>query len=153
MSTLKTGDRVPEFSLKDQTGADFVLGDALGKKVLIIYFYPKDETPGCTAEACAFRDEYEEFVQAGAEVIGVSADSVDSHHRFAVNRRLPFPLLSDPNNTARQRFGVTPTLFGLIPGRVTFVVDKTGIIRHVFDSQLRATKHVSEALRIVKSLV
>lgn len=152
MSSLKANDRVPEFTLKDQHGADFVLGAALGEKALVIYFYPKDETPGCTAEACAFRDDYEAFVQAGAEVIGISADSVGSHERFAANRRLPFVLLSDPDNAVRKRFGVPTTLFGLFPGRVTYVVDKTGLVRHVFDSQLRATRHVEEALRIVKGL-
>jgi len=152
MSSLSVGDRVPEFTLKDSKGTDFVLADALGKKTLVIYFYPKDETAGCTAEACAFRDEYESFKQAGAEVVGISKDSVDSHRSFAQNRRLPFVLLSDPNNTVRQRFGVAPSLFGLIAGRATYVVDKSGVIRHVFNSQIRATKHVDEALAVVKRL-
>ena len=152
MSTLSIGDRVPDFTLKDAQGKDFALAEVLGKKTLVIYFYPKDETAGCTAEACSFRDEYEEFTRAGAEVIGISRDSVDSHRSFAANRRLPFVLLSDSNNAVRQRFGVAPSLFGLVAGRVTYVVDKAGIVRHVFNSQLRATKHVDEALAMVKRL-
>jgi peroxiredoxin Q/BCP len=118
----------------------------------VLYFYPKDDTPGCTAEACAFRDQYEVFRDAGAEVIGISSDSAKSHQAFAARHSLPFVLLSDPAGKVRGQFGVGKTL-GLFPGRVTFVMDRDGIVRHAFDSQLMATRHVSEALDVVKQLV
>jgi peroxiredoxin Q/BCP len=123
----------------------------LRSTAVVLYFYPKDETAGCTAEACAFRDSYEVFTQAGAEVIGVSDDTVESHRSFAAHRRLPFLLLSDPGGEVRRRYGVAGWL-GLIRGRVTFVIDRQGIVRHVFDSQLQATRHVSEALETIRSL-
>jgi peroxiredoxin Q/BCP len=119
---------------------------------MVVYFYPKDETAGCTAEACSFRDSYEDFTAAGAEVIGISGDSSSSHEKFASHHRLPFVLLSDPDGTARDAFGVKKTL-GLIPGRYTFVVDRKGVIQHGFESQVRVGKHVDEALASVKRLV
>ncbi len=119
---------------------------------MVIYFYPKDDTPGCTKEACTFRDQYEDFVAAGAQVVGISADSPESHRQFAAKYRLPFLLLSDRQNTVRSLFGVKGDLFGLIPGRVTFVADAQGIVRHVFSSQLNATRHVAEALEVIKRL-
>jgi thioredoxin-dependent peroxiredoxin len=152
MSVLKVSDRVPDFTLLDQHGKPFTLSASLGQKVLVVYFYPKDETSGCTAEACAFRDAHEVFVGAGAAVIGISADSVESHKRFAEHRRLPFILLSDPNNHVRRLFGVPKSLFGFVAGRVTYVIDKQGVIRHVFESQIRATRHVEEALSVVRRL-
>ncbi len=150
-STLKPGDTMPDLSLPSAGGADVKLRDYLGKKTLVVYFYPKDETAGCTAEACSFRDAYEDFKSAGAEVIGISGDSVDSHDAFAKNHRLPFVLLSDRGGAARAAFGVKKTL-GLLPGRVTFVIDKGGIVKHVFESQVRVGKHVTEALDIVRTL-
>ena len=152
MTPLKLSDRVPDFSLLNQRREPFVLKEWLGKRVLVIYFYPKDETAGCTAEACAFRDAHEIFAEAGADVIGISADSPESHRRFAEHRRLPFTLLSDPNNHVRRLFGVPKSIFGWVAGRVTYVVDREGVIRHVFDSQIRATRHVEEALAVVKRL-
>jgi peroxiredoxin Q/BCP len=152
MSTIKTGDTAPHFTLEDQNGKNFSLQDILGKKNLVIYFYPKDETPGCTAEACSFRDQYEDFKNADTEVIGISADSVESHKKFASGRKLPFILLSDSDNLVRKKYGVPNSLFGLMPGRVTYVVDKQGIVRHVFNSQINAKKHVSEALKILQAL-
>lgn len=152
MKQIQVGDKAPEFSLQDQTGKTFSLKDVLGKKNLVIYFYPKDETPGCTAQACEFRDQYEDFVKEGAEVIGVSADSVKSHEGFAKNRKLPFVLLSDPDNAVRKLYGVPGSMFGMMPGRVTYVVDKAGVVRHVFNSQLQAKKHVSEALQTLRKL-
>jgi peroxiredoxin Q/BCP len=152
MKPIKAGDAAPEFSLPDQNGKTFALKESFGKKNLIIYFYPKDETPGCTAEACAFRDQYEDFVKAGAEVIGISSDSVKSHEAFAKNRKLPFVLLSDADGAVRKLYGVPGSLFGMMPGRVTYVVDKKGVVRHVFNSQFQATKHVDEALNVLKTL-
>jgi thioredoxin-dependent peroxiredoxin len=150
-STLAVGERAPDFSLQSQQRAVVNLADFLGKKTIVLFFYPKDNTPGCTAESCGFRDSHDAFAEAGAEVIGVSADSADSHEQFAQKHRLPMTLLSDPGGQTAARYGVK-SLFGLIPGRVTFVIDREGLIRHVFSSQLRATKHVEEALTVVKQI-
>lgn len=125
------------------------LGQFLGQKWVVLFFYPKDGTPICTREACQFRDAYEDFVAAGAEVLGVSGDSPDRHRQFAGTHRLPFRLLSDPDGLMREAFGVPKTL-GLFPGRVTYVIDKDGIVRFVFRSQFHAAKHVSEALRVLR---
>lgn len=148
---MKTGDPAPDFELPDSAGKLVRLSDFAGKKPVVLYFYPKDETPGCTAEACAFRDSYEAFREAGAEVIGVSSDSEESHKRFAEHHRLPFTLLCDHGAKVRKLYDVPPTM-GLLPGRVTYVVDKKGVVRHVFDSQFNPKKHVVEALRILKGL-
>lgn len=150
MATLKVGDRVPNFSLPSQTGTTVNISDLIGKKSLVIYFYPKDDTPGCTAESCAFRDSYEVFTDAGAEVIGISADSPQSHQQFAQKYNLPFTLLSDTDNRVRKLFGVPSTLF-VLPGRVTYIVDKEGIVRHIFDSMLDFKAHVTESLNTIKS--
>ncbi len=147
---LSIGMTAPEVTLRDENGAAMPLS-SLRTKTLVLYFYPKDDTPGCTMEACAFRDAYEEFTQAGAEVIGVSSDDPSSHGRFTAKHRLPFRLLSDPDGSARKAFGVPKTL-GILPGRVTFVIDTGGVIRHVFNSQFLATKHVAQALAVVTEL-
>jgi peroxiredoxin Q/BCP len=147
----KVGDIAPDFTLPDQTGSMVNLKDFVGSKIIVLYFYPKDFSRGCTAEACTFRDSYDVFVEAGAQVIGISSQSVDSHNRFAILNKLPFILLSDEGGKARELYGV-PSSFGLLPGRVTYIIDKKGIIRHVFSSQLNPTKHVEEALRIVKEI-
>jgi peroxiredoxin Q/BCP len=148
---LQVGDKIPNFNAKDTNGHDFDSLDIVGKKVLVIYFYPKDNTPGCTAQACSFRDQYEDFKDLGAEVIGISSDSEDSHQKFSQQYQLPFILLSDQDKKIRTLFGVKPDLFGLLPGRVTFVVDTNGIIRMVFDS-MQATKHIPKALAVVRKL-
>lgn len=150
-TSLKVGDRVPEFTLPDQDGKPVSLGELLAEGCLVLYFYPKDDTPGCTAEACTFRDEHHVFAEAGACVVGVSSDDVESHRRFADKHRLPFRLLSDRDGELRKRFGVPKTL-GLLAGRVTYVIDAQGVIRDVFSSQLRARNHVEQALRLVRSL-
>ncbi len=149
--TLRAGDAAPDFTLPSGAGQDVRLSDVLKQRAVVLYFYPKDETPGCTAEACAFRDSYEVFKDAGAEVIGVSNDSAESHQSFAVHHRLPFRLLADVGGDVRKRYGVRK-LLGLLGGRVTFVIDRQGIIRHVFDSQTQATRHVDEALATLKRL-
>ena len=145
------GSPAPRFRLPSTDGHLVSLEDFLGKKNLVIYFYPKDFTTGCTAEACGFRDAYEEFKNAGAEVIGISSDSQQSHEAFAKEHKLPFILLSDTDGSARRAYGVKKSL-GLFPGRVSFVIDKTGIVRHIFSSQARATAHVDKALAVLKSL-
>ena len=152
MTALKTGDKIPDFKAKDTNGNDFDSQKMVGQKPLVIYFYPKDNTPGCTAEACSFRDQYEDFTDLGAEVIGISSDSVASHQKFTKQYKLPFILLSDHDKKIRTLFGVKPNLFGLLPGRVTYVVDKNGIIQMIFDSMM-ATKHIPKALEAIKKLV
>ena len=150
MAAIKVGDRVPNFSLPSQTGTTVNVSDLIGKKSLVIYFYPKDDTPGCTAESCAFRYSYEVFTDAGAEVIGISADSPQSHQQFAQKYNLPFTLLSDSDNRVRKLFGVPSTLF-VLPGRVTYIIDQEGIVRHIFDSMLDFKAHVTESLNTIKS--
>jgi thioredoxin-dependent peroxiredoxin len=150
MNDIKTGSTIPEFSLFDQDGKLFNINTVLGKKNLVIYFYPKDNTQGCTAEACSFRDQFEAFNDADAVIIGISGQSVESHKEFALKHRLSFTLLSDERNKVRKLFGVPTSFFGLLPGRVTYVVNKTGKVIYTFNSLTQATKHVDEALRILK---
>ncbi len=142
---IAVGQRAPDFTLPDAEGKRVRLSDFRGQKAVVLYFYPKDDTPGCTKEACSFRDSYEDFRDAGAEVIGVSSDSSASHEKFAKRYKLPFTLLSDADGAVRAKYGVPATL-GLLPGRVTFVIDRDGVVRHVFNSQLQAARHVGEAL-------
>ncbi len=149
---VEKGSKVPSFTLKDQNGKLFDIQSVLGKKNLVIYFYPKDDSPGCTKEACYFRDQFEVFTQADALIIGISGQSVESHKKFAEKYHLSFTLLSDEGNKIRKLFGVPTDLFGTLPGRVTYVADKTGTVVYVFDSQSQATKHVDEALRILKEM-
>jgi peroxiredoxin Q/BCP len=150
MNELKIGSNIPAFSLPDQNGNLFDINSALGKKNLIIYFYPKDDSPGCTAQACSFQDQFEVFKEADAVIIGISGQSVESHKEFALKHRLTFTLLSDEGNKIRKQFGVPTNLLGLLPGRVTYVADKSGKVIYIFNSQIQATKHVDEALRILK---
>jgi thioredoxin-dependent peroxiredoxin len=149
--TTKIGDIAPDFSLTTQKGESVSLSSFRGKKSVVLYFYPKDDTPGCTAESCAFRDRYQVFQDAGAEVIGISGDSADSHAQFATKHQLPFILASDTNNLVRQKFGVPNTLW-VMPGRVTYVIDKEGIVRHIFDSMLDFQAHVDQALKILTAI-
>lgn len=146
---LKKGDQLPPISLPNQNGETVDLASFIGKKNLVIYFYPKNNTKVCTAQACSFRDSYEVFQDLGAEVIGISTDSVNSHASVANNRSLPFILLSDPGKKAMKAFGVSVRL-GLFTKRVTFMVDKEGKIIHTFHSELFAQKHVDEAIKILQ---
>jgi peroxiredoxin Q/BCP len=146
---VKAGQRAPDFTLPDGDGKDVRLSGLRGKPV-VLYFYPKDDTPGCTKEACSFRDQYQDFQEAGAVVLGVSSDSSEKHKKFAERHRLPFTLLSDGGGKVRKLYGVPATL-GLLPGRVTFVIDAEGVVRHVFNSQLDATRHVTEALDVLRA--
>jgi thioredoxin-dependent peroxiredoxin len=148
---IRAGDKAPDFTLPSQSGEQVRLYDRLGERVVVLYFYPRDDTRGCTAEACAFRDSFEAFTDAGAEVIGVSSDSVDRHAAFAGKHNLPFTLLSDKGGQVRKLYGVPATL-GLLPGRVTYVIDREGTVRHSFNSMTNIGQHISDALRIVREL-
>ena len=148
---IQAGDQAPDFTLPTQSGETFELKDHLGDRVIVLYFYPKDNTSGCTAEACAFRDSYEVFTEAGADVIGVRSDSVDKHAGFASEHNLPFTLVSDKGGKVRKAYGV-PGVLGVIPGRVTYVIDRAGVVRHVFSSMTNIDGHVNDALRVVQDL-
>jgi peroxiredoxin Q/BCP len=148
---IQVGDKAPDFTLPSQADEAVRLSDRLGERVVVLYFYPKDETPGCTKEACAFRDSYQVFTEAGAEVIGVSSDSTGKHAAFAGHHDLPFTLLSDEGGQVRKSYAVPSTL-GILPGRVTYVIDRTGTVRHVFSSQTNIGRHVNDALDVVKRL-
>jgi len=150
LTKLSVGDRAPDFTLLDQRGKPVRLHELTATKNVALYFYPKDATPGCTLEARSFRDAYDVFTAADTEVIGVSSDSVKSHERFAANERLPFLLLSDRDGMVRELYGVERTL-GILPGRVTYVIGRGGVVRHVYASQLRATQHPREALQALNA--
>lgn len=149
--SIKVGDAAPNFDLLSQSGKKVHLKDFLGKKNVVLYFYPKDFTPGCTSEACTFRDSYEVFRNEGAEVIGISSDTTESHTKFAAHYNLPFLLLSDEDGVVRKRYGV-PRTFGVLPGRVTYIIDRKGIVRYIFSSQFIPKMHIEEALRTLKNI-
>lgn len=149
--TVNVGDNAPDFTLPSQMGDDVTLSEYFGKKNVVLYFYPKDETIGCTKEACTFRDSYEVFTKLGAEVLGVSGQSIESHKSFASHHGLPFLLLSDADNKVRHLYGV-PATMGIIPGRVTYIIDKKGIVRHIFNSQYQPEKHVEEAKQMLEKI-
>ena len=149
--TGKVGEKAPDFTLPSQMGDNVTLSEYQGKKNVVLYFYPKDETRGCTREACEFRDRYDIFTRLGAEVLGVSSDTLESHKSFATHHGLPFLLLSDEDGKVRKLYGV-PSTMGIIPGRVTFIIDTKGVVRHVFNSQFQPEKHIEEALKVLKEL-
>ena len=149
---IQVGDAIPDVVLQSQTGEMVNLKSFNGTQCVVLYFYPKDNTPGCTKESCSFRDSYTAFQDAGAEVIGISADDVASHKTFATKYNLPFTLLSDTGNAIRKSFGV-PSTFGILPGRVTYVIDKSGIVKHITNSQLNFQGHIDESLKVVQGLV
>ncbi|MFM7470685.1 MAG: peroxiredoxin [Nodosilinea sp. LVE1205-7] len=149
--SVQVGQVAPDFSLTNQAGETVALSSFRGQKAVVLYFYPKDDTPGCTVESCSFRDSYEDFQRIGAEVIGISSDSPGSHQQFASKYRLPFTLVSDVDGSVRRAYGVPSTL-GLLPGRVTYVIDQEGIVRHVFNSQFNPKAHVAEAKKVAQSL-
>jgi thioredoxin-dependent peroxiredoxin len=148
---VKVGSVAPDFTLPSQSGERISLKNFLGKRPVVLFFYPKDDTPGCTRQACAFRDEYEEFGKLDAEVVGISSDTVASHESFATKHNLPFTLLSDEGSKIRKLYGVPSTL-GLLPGRVTYIIDEEGVVRHVFSSQLGVEKHIRESLNALQSI-
>jgi peroxiredoxin Q/BCP len=149
MPALAVGDVAPPFTAVLQDGSRFDSASVIGKKAVVLFFYPKDNTPVCTKEACAFRDSYEAFTAAGAEVIGVSSDSAASHQAFAAKHRLPFPIISDHDRALRKLFGV-PNPLGVIPGRVTYVIDRQGVVRLVFSALFASVDHVHKALAAVQ---
>lgn len=151
MAGVKVGDPAPEFALKAQDGEVVKLSEMVSRGPAVVYFYPKDKTPGCTAEAGAFRDSYAKFGELGAEVVGISSDSVDSHRGFADDCSLPFKILSDADGEVRKRYGV-PSSMGFLPGRVTYVIDRGGVVRYIFSSQLHATRHAQEALESLRAI-
>ncbi|MEN9700212.1 MAG: hypothetical protein RLZZ301_1410 [Bacteroidota bacterium] len=152
-NTLQIGDACPLFTLPDANGTLFAVADYIGKKPLVIFFYPKDDTPGCTKEACAFRDAYADFLELASVVIGISSDSVHAHENFKDKHQLPYPLLSDAQKKVRQQFGVPSNLFGLIPGRVTYIIDLQGKVAGIFNSQTNPVGHIDEALKVLRILM
>jgi len=148
---VDVGSKAPDFTLPSQSGQMLSLNDFLGEKPVVLFFYPKDNTPGCTKQACVFRDNYEVFRERDAEVIGISSDSIESHRGFAAKHDLPYTMLSDEDKKVRKLYGVPNTL-GLFPGRVTYIIDREGIVRHVFSSQLGVEKHVEEAIKALQSI-
>jgi thioredoxin-dependent peroxiredoxin len=151
LDPVKVGDTAPDFTLPSQMGDNVKLSEYFSKKNVVLYFYPKDETPGCIKEACTFRDNYEELAALGAEVLGISGQSVQSHMAFASHYGLPFILLADVDNKVRELYGV-PSTMGFLPGRVTYIIDKRSKVRHVFVSQTQAQRHVEEAKKTLKML-
>jgi len=148
---LKLGDRIPDFTATMTNGALFHSQNVVGKKPVVIYFYPKNNTSVCTAQACSFRDQFEDFTDLGATVIGISGDSVNSHARFVKKYNLPFTMLADVDNKVRKMYDVKGNFMGLIPGRETFVIDASGIVQMRFDSVL-ATKHIPMALKMLQKV-
>lgn len=150
-AAIEVGAVAPDFTLPDQNGSAVSLSQFRGKKNVVLFFYPKSFSAGCTAEACAFRDSHEVFKDAGAEVIGISMDSVDTQESFAKRFRLTYTLLSDSDGALQKLYSI-PKWMGLFRGRVTFVIDREGIIRHIFNSQVMVKDHVSQALETLKSI-
>src|SRR5277367_6068771 len=148
---IEPGQTAPSFTLKDSSGHEWTLHALRSAGPVVLFFYPRDDSPVCTREACAFRDAYQDFVDVGARVVGVSSDSEESHRAFAERRRLPFVLLSDPGGVTRKAYGVGRTL-GLVDGRVTFVIDADGIVRMAFSAQLQSVAHMEQALEAVRRL-
>jgi peroxiredoxin Q/BCP len=151
VASIKQGDPAPNATLTLHNGVSIALASLWRDRPVVLFFYPKDNSLVCTKEACAFRDAYEDFVAAGATVVGVSGDSAESHEQFAAKHRLPFLLATDADGALRRAFGVSKT-FGLIPGRITFVIDRQGVVRHVFSGQFVADQHAREALDAVRAL-
>jgi len=149
---VRVGDLAPDFSLLDQSNNMIHLSGLVKQNIVVLYFYPKDFSMGCTVEACTFRDNYEAFEEAGVTVVGVSSDSVESHQAFAQKHRLPFILLSDEDSHIQKMYGIQSVFAAFFPGRITYIIDKHGIVRHVFSSRVNMQAHVTSALKIVKEL-
>ncbi len=149
---MKEGDKAPDFELKNQHGEKLRLYDLLKESPVVLFFYPKDNTPGCTKEVCAFRDSHEAFTDLGATVLGISSDGESSHKQFSQKHNLPFQLLSDRSGGVRKKFGV-PRTWGLLPGRVTYVIDQEGVIRYLFNSAFKAEQHMENSLKAVRKMM
>ena len=152
MPKVKIGDKAPGFTLPNQDGAFVSLSDYYKQNNVVLFFYPKDFSPGCTTQACSFRNHYEDFTDLGAEVVGISSDSVGSHKKFLDEYLLPFTLLSDKDGKVRSLYG-SKKVFGFLPGRYTFIIDREGIIRHIFTSETNMKKHIDEALRFLREIM
>ena len=150
VNKIEVGSHIPDFKLPDQDGRIFDIRSVIGKNNLVIYFYPKDGTSGCTKEACSFRDNLDQFKKSNATIIGISGDDIISHTKFARNNHLNFAILSDRGNKVRKLFGVPTTMLGTIPGRVTYIVDRKGIVIHIYNSLTKPEKHIQEALTALK---
>lgn len=148
---LQVGELAPDFELPDQQGKSVKLSQLKGKSHVVIFFYPKDNTPGCTAQSCSFRDNYSGFRELNTEIIGISSDSINSHASFASEHNLPFPILSDADKRVRKLYQVKNTL-GVLPARATFVVDKAGVIRFALSSQMNIQQHIDKSLEMIRSL-
>lgn len=148
---LKPGTLAPDFEATLDDGTPFRLSDERGKRIVVLYFYPKDFTPGCTAQACSFRDRYEAIRERGAVVVGVSADDEASHARFRAQHQLPFPLISDRDGRIRQLYDVKGWL-PFLPPRVTYVIDWAGVIRAALRHDLRVSAHVPEVLKVLDEI-
>lgn len=149
---LEVGSKAPDFTLADQNGVPVTLSEQTSKGIVVLFFYPKDNSGGCTMEACAFRDSYEDFQDAGAEVIGISSGTLEDKQKFIRNNRLPFTLLNDADGSVERMYGIETGFLGLKMGRITYVIDRSGVIQHKFESRINMGAHASEALDIVKAL-
>ena len=150
--SIQIGDKIPSFTLLNQNNQEVDINSFVGTKNIVIYFYPNDNTPGCTKEACSFRDAMQNLNNLDCEIIGISADSVTSHKAFATQYNLKYNLLSDTNNQVRKLFGVPRNLFGIIPGRVSYIFDKEGIVLHIVNSQMNPEKHIQETLETLQAI-
>ncbi len=148
---LKINQKAPDFKAQDHKGNFYTLQDFIGKKNLVLFFYPKDFTPGCTAEACSFRDAYQDFQEAGAEVIGISGDDAQSHKSFADKHKLPYPLLPDTDKKIRTAYGIPTNIFGMVTGRISYLINKEGIIKYAYRDNLNPTGHIEAMLRLIKA--
>lgn len=149
---IQIGEKLPEFSLPDQTGQERNIYDLMGPKGIVIFFYPKDESPGCTKQACMFRDSFDEFTRIGIGLVGISSDSVQSHKGFAENHKLPFTILSDKGGKIRNNIKIPANLLGLLPGRVTLLLDNGGVIRHIINSQIKIEAHIEESINVALTM-
>lgn len=143
---MELGEVLPNFTLKNQHGALVDSSNLIGLTPIVVFFYPKNFTPGCTKEVCGFRDHFEDFSEMGATVVGISADSEASHQKFAKRFQLPFDLLADTKNKVRKQFGVKSNLLGMLPGRETFVFDANGKLTYKV-AALGADPHIKKALK------
>lgn len=152
---LESGDAAPDFTLPDQNGAPVHLADRVRQNIVVLFFYPKDNSAGCTMEACSFRDSYEDFKDAGADVIGISGGTTEGKQQFVKRNRLPFTLVTDADGVVAQAYGVEKGtgLSVIAPPRITYVIDREGIVRLRFESRINMDAHVKESLKFVQSLV
>ena len=153
--TLKAGDKAPAFSLKNTEGKTVKLSDFKGKKV-VLYFYPKDMTPGCTKEACGFRDDFAQLKKRGVEVLGVSGDDQASHHKFTEKYSLPFTLLSDPDHEMMAKYGAwgEKSMYGkkfMGVLRITYIIDEDGKIAHIF-KKVNTDTHSQDVLKVIDGM-